>query len=399
MPLEQEPTNAATISIRDQRTVHIRDASAEGGLSAVARSMGVQSGIAVPLIRAGDAVGCIALTEMRLGGYSDSQIELLKTFAEQAVIAITSAETYRALQERTAALAQRNSEYGERIEQQTATIDVLRVMSSSPGDPQQVFDQIAERARSFCEAEFGALTLVEDDCVRVHALVGNEAFVEQVRALYPAPIDWSVAGPFSEIQMELLQTSAEQAVIAITSAETYRALQARTSDLQESLERQQAIAEILQVINHSPGELQPVFDALLDRVMRLCGAAFGILAVQDTAHARTVAAHGLPPALAEWRQNHPVINAKNTLLARVMAGEPYVHSIDLKDDDLYRRGEPLRRANVDLGGARTSLYVPLKRDHEVLGTIHIYRQEVRPFTDKQIALLQTFAAQAVIAME
>ena len=155
----------------------------------------------------------------------------------------------------------------------------------------------------------------------------------------------------------------------------------------------------MQAINRSPGELQPVFDILLDKAMRLCEAAFGILAVKEDEQTHTVAAHGLPPALAEWRSNHPVINAQNTLLVRVMAGEPYIHTLDLKDDDLYRRGEPLRRANVDLGGARTSLYVPLTRDRDVLGTIHIYRQEVRPFNDKQIALLQNFAAQAVIAME
>src|SRR5690242_11008197 len=119
MPLEQEPDNGVSVSIRSGRVVHIRDANAEGGMSAWARSQGVQSGIAVPMIRAGRALGCIVLTELRPGGYSDSQVELLKTFAEQAVIAISSAETYRAL-------AQRNSAFGERIVQQAATIDVLK---------------------------------------------------------------------------------------------------------------------------------------------------------------------------------------------------------------------------------------------------------------------------------
>ncbi|HEY7240635.1 MAG TPA: GAF domain-containing protein, partial [Burkholderiales bacterium] len=151
--------------------------------------------------------------------------------------------------------------------------------------------------------------------------------------------------------------------------------------------------------NRSPGELQPVFDILLEKAMQLCGAAFGVLAVLEGEQTHTVAARGLPPALAEWRRTHSVISPRNTLLARVLEGEPYVHSLDLKDDHLYRQGEPLRRANVDLGGARSSLYVPLLRGCDVLGTVHLYRQEVRPFTDQQIALLQNIAAQAVIAME
>jgi signal transduction histidine kinase len=197
---------------------------------------------------------------------------------------------------------------------------------------------------------------------------------------------------FSDKQIALLENFAAQAVIAMENARLI-------NETREALERQQAIAEILQAINRSPGDLQPVFDILLDKAMRLCEAAFGILAVKKDEQTHTVAAHGLPPALAEWRSNHPVINAQNSLLTRVIAGEPYIHTLDLKDDDLYRRGEPLRRANVDLGGARTSLYVPLTRDRDLLGTIHIYRQEVRPFNDKQIALLQNFAAQAVIAME
>ena len=151
--------------------------------------------------------------------------------------------------------------------------------------------------------------------------------------------------------------------------------------LDEALVREAATAEILQVINSSPGELQPVFDILLDKAMRLCSAAFGIMLVMEGDRGRTVAAQGLPPALAEWRRNHPIVNSQGTLLTRVPVGEPYVHTLDLKDDDLYRRGEPLRRANVDLGGARTSLYVPLMRDRDVLGTA---RRSVRLLTSRSL---------------
>ena len=101
------------------------------------------------------------------------------------------------------------------------------------------------------------------------------------------------------------------------------------------------------MINRSPGELQPVFDILLGKAMRLCSAAFGVMLVIDRGAARTVAAQGLPPSLAEWRRNDPIVSPPGTLLMRVLDGEPYVHILDLKDDDLYRRGEPLRRANVD----------------------------------------------------
>ena len=191
----------------------------------------------------------------------------------------------------------------------------------------------------------------------------------------------------------------DQAALERENAELRHQLDACRAELEEARQQQTATTEVLQVINASPGELQPVFDILLEKAMHLCGAAFGVLAVLEGEQTHTVADRGLPPALAEWRRNNPVISPQNTLLTRVVAGEPYVHTLDLKDDKLYRSGEPLRRANVDLGGARTSLYVPLLRDREVLGTIHIYRQEARPFTDKQIALLQNFAAQAVIAME
>src|SRR5262249_41348758 len=159
-----------------------------------------------------------------------------------------------------------------------------------------------------------------------------------------------------------------------------------------------AAAEVLQVINSSPGDLKPVFDAMLEKAMRLCGAAFGFMTVIDGERSRTVAARGVPVAYAAFRERNPT-PANAPISSRVRKGEPFIHTVDLKAERFYEEGDPQRRAIVDLGGARTLLAVPLMRDQAVLGAIQVYRTEVRPFTDKQVALLQNFAAQAVIAME
>jgi two-component system NtrC family sensor kinase len=399
---------------------------------------GRHTALFVPLRKDNVLLGLISAVRLEIRPFSDKEIALVENFAAQAVIAIENARLI--------------TETREALEQQTATAEVLQVINSSPGDLAPVFEAMLEKAMRLCEAKLGFLSTYDGGHFTPAALhgvpqdyaseylcgpylpgpgtthdrlVNNEAVVHVVdlaaenlsqsrrqavierlgvRTILAVPLrkDRTLLGgihvyrqevrPFSEKQIALLQNFAAQAVIAMENARLL-------TETREALEQQQAIAEVLQVINRSPGELQPVFDILLDKAMRLCGAAFGILAVMEGEQTHSVAAQGLPPALAEWRKTHPVINPQNTLLTRVLAGEPYVHTLDLKDDDLYRRGEPLRRANVDLGGARTSLYVPLTRDRDVLGTIHIYRQEVRPFYDKQIALLQNFAAQAVIAMD
>jgi len=170
------------------------------------------------------------------------------------------------------------------------------------------------------------------------------------------------------------------------------------TETREALEQQTATAEVLQVINASPGDLKPVFEAMLEKAMRLCEAAFGFMTVIDGERSRTVAARGVPAAYAAFRERNPT-PANAPIASRVRRGEPFIHTVDLKAERFYEEGEPQRRAIVDLGGARTLLAVPLMRDQAVLGAIQVYRTEVRPFADKQIQILQNFATQAVIAIE
>ena len=261
----------------------------------------------------------------------------------------TNAELRR---ERDAALAQHNSEYGERIAQQAATIDVLKVMSASPDDPQPVFDLIVERARACCGAELAALTLLDGDLLRLNATSGmTAARTQEFATAYPLPVSqafaggrailtrdtvqvpdtqidpgfaqrginaWhrsvlavpllragmpigaiglgrSTPGAFSAAQVELLKTFAEQAVIAISSAETYRALQTRTADLQESLEYQTATSDVLKVISRSTFDLQPVLDTVVETAARLCDAEQAAISRREGELVRLAANFGFPP--------------------------------------------------------------------------------------------------------
>jgi len=184
-----------------------------------------------------------------------------------------------------------------------------------------------------------------------------------------------------------------QRELAVCGAE----LDQRTAERDEAIDQQTATAEVLQVINSSPGDLAPVFDAMLEKAMRLCAAAFGYLETYDGEHFHPVATQGLPAAFAEYLPQRDAPGSSGSY-AQIMSGAPYVHVADLREGETYHIS-PLRQALVDLGGARTSILVALRRDDVLLGSLVIYRREVRPFSEKEIALLQNFAAQAVIAME
>ena len=169
--------------------------------------------------------------------------------------------------------------------------------------------------------------------------------------------------------------------------------------MKEANERQTATAEVLRIINSSPGDLAPVFDAMLEKALELCGAKFGILWTYDGERMHSAALRGVPPAFRKFVTQGPHPVGPDNAHGRLLRGEPVVHIADAVEDEAYRSGDPIRRANVELGGARTILAVPLRKDERFLGDFVIYRQEVMPFSDRQIALMQSFAAQAVIAME
>src|SRR6516165_1523469 len=377
----------------------------------------------------------------------------------------TAADLQKQLGQRTRELADAQKHLTEALEQQTATSEVLQVISASPGELEPVFDAILANATRLCEAKFASLLLGEGDqfrrvsvhnappallehwrhtpLVRPHpesilgraALTKQVAHVEDIRTTlaYRDRDPFSVAGvelggyrtvlsvpmcrknalvgvisvyrqqvrPFTDKQIELVQNFASQAAIAIENTRLLNELRQRTDDLSESLEQQTATAEVLQVISGSPGELEPVFQAMLENATRICEAKFGNLFLREGNTFRAVAVHGLPSYVEHMRRNPLIDLDKNPdiPLARLTRTREVLHIPDLSADQAYiERNSNIVRL-VDSAGARTFVTVPMIKENELIGAIGMYRQEVRPFTDKQIELVKSFAAQAVIAIE
>ena len=399
--------------------------------------------LAVPLLREGAVIGAVVLTRTEVRPFTDKQVELVETFADQAVIAIENVRLFDEVQART-------RELSEALEQQTATSEVLRTISSTPGELKPVFETMLANAVRICGAKFGVMSLREGDAFRVMATHGAPpALVEQRRRREPlvrptagsntellvrtkdvvhvpdiladpdsAPtlakfggakalvnvpllkdgdligsivIFRQEAGPFSSKQIELVKNFAAQAVIAI---ENTRLL----NELRESLQQQTATSEVLQVISSSPGELQPVFESILENAVRICGAKFGNLWLREGDSFRIAATHGAPAEYQDYLRREPVVRLDpRTALGQIVTTKHVIHLADVKAAPTY--DNKMRIATIELAGARTLIGVPMLKDNEVIGSLGIYRQEVHPFTDKQIALVQNFAAQAVIAIE
>jgi two-component system, NtrC family, sensor kinase len=403
---------------------------------------GINSSLFLPLLlRGGECFGLLALASKRPRIFGKSEISLAESFRDQAVIAIENAQLFNAVQAKTRDLE-------EALRYQTGSANILNVIASSPTDVNPVLKAIVESACELCEAYDAVVTLREGDHLLSSAHHGpipmyaqkrpisrgwtaGRAFLDKkavhVHDLQAEPDEFPFGAemakavgyhsivsapllrggeaigaitlrrlevhPFSEKQILLLQTFANQAVIAISNVNLFEEVQERTRDLTESLQQQTATAEVLRVISGSPGELRPVFNSMLQNAVRICDAQFGNLFLVDGDAARWEAGVGTPPKLAEYfMQTASFRPTPGGHLDRVMRTKEVSHSAD-------DTAEPVVGVAARLGGARSTVCVPMVKDDTLVGTIFIYRTEVRPFTDKQIDLVKNFAAQAVIAIE
>ena len=440
-------------ALLDGKTIHLPDVTRDPEYKhELAQKAGFRTVLGVPLLREGTAIGVIVLTRSRRRPFNEKQIELVTTFADQAVIAIENVRLFEAEQQRTRELT-------ELLEQQTATSELLSVISQSKFELQPILQSVVDTAARLCRAEQSMIYRLEGGVYRFAAaasgqpippaylkierqtpispgpgtVVGRAAMNRRVvliedawtDPLYEKKEDAKIGGvhsmigvplmregqpigvmglartrvdPFAQREIDLVTTFADQAVIAIENVRLFEAEQQRTRELTESLEQQTATLEVLGAISGSPGELDPVFKAILENAARICQAQFGTLNIYDGSAFHNVAQHNAPPQFA-MRLGQVIRPHPESGLAYVARTRQTAHIDDIRTRQPYLEGDKAVVDLADLAGARTLLIVPMLKEGKLIGAIAIYRREVRPFTDKQIELVQNFASQAVIAIE
>ena len=455
--IQPKPGSDLDQLVKTKQAVHVPDIREKGMASgsAIVELAGARTILTVPMVKESDLIGAIGIYRQKVRPFTDKQIELVKNFAAQAIIAIENARLLNELRARTTELTERTGDLTEALEQQTATSEVLQVISSSPGDLQPVFAAMLEKAVRVCDATFGDVYRPHGDAIQLVAmqntspafaealkqtphfrpsssvgvrmvatksalqvtdLAADPDYVERrspfivaavelggVRTVLAVPMlkESELIGafmlcrqevrPFTDKQIELVKNFAAQAVIAIENARLL-------NELRQSLEQQTATSEVLQVISSSPGDLQPVFETLLRNATQLCKAKIGTLFLHEEGRLRLVAAYDLP-TLSEVQAGIAHEAAPGGPLEGAIRTRKAVQIADLAATEAYKQRHPRMVEAVELGGIRTAVAVPMLKDEEVVGVIAIQRSEVVPFDDKQVALLTSFAAQAVIAIE